>query len=90
MDWRRYKFPFANGTYLSTLCDVFEEHVLKSYLPAGVEAIRNLTFMAGPCPPYSLYARQPGTKLHLTGGPLFLIIKEVSKKLQAKLNKNYY
>ena len=84
MDWRRYKFPFANRTYLSTLCDVFEENVPKSYLPAGVEAIRNLTFVVGLYPPYSLYAHESGTKLHLTGGPIFLIIKEISKKLLAK------
>ena len=84
MDWRHYKFPFANNTYLSTLCDVFEENVPKSYLPSGVEAITNIKFSPIFYPPWTLYANEPGTKRHLTGGPLFLIIKEVSKKLQAK------
>ena len=84
MDSRRYKFEFANRTFLSLLCDIFEEEVPKSYLPSGIEAETNIKFMPISYPPYNIYYEESGTNRHITCGALFLMIKEVALQMKAK------
>jgi hypothetical protein len=84
MDSSEYKFEFANRTFLSFLCDIFEDQVPKSYLPSGVEAERNINFMACHYPPYTIYHHEPETNRHLTCGPIFLGIKEMAIRMKAK------
>jgi len=90
MDSRRYKFNFANETFLSNLCDVFEENVPKSYLGDGVEATSNLRVMTINYPPLSIHYNEEGTNKHVTCGPLFLLLKEIAKKAFAKYVNNSF
>jgi hypothetical protein len=84
MNLSSYKFIFANLTFLSTLCDIFEHQEPKSYLPSDVKAERNINFLPCPYPPYTFYHHEPETNRHLTCGPLFLAIKEMAIKMKAK------
>ena len=84
MDIRRYKFDFGNQTFLSSLCDIFEDDVPKSYLPSGVEVETNLNFMPAHYPPATIYFHDNETNRHVTCGPLFLLIKEVAIKMRAR------
>jgi hypothetical protein len=84
MESRAFKFIFANYTFLSILCDIFEDQVPKSYLPSGVEAERNINFWPPYYPPYTIYRHEPETNRHVTCGPIFLMIKELAIKLKAK------
>jgi len=78
------KFKVGNETFSSSLCDVFTEDVPKSYLPEGVIAERNFTFMPFDLLPYSSYYNPNGTKDHVVCGPMFLLTKEVAIKMKSK------
>ena len=84
MDTRRYSFEFANRTFLSTLCDIFDDKVPKSYLPPGVEAETNINFMPFHLPPSTIYLYDHQTNRHVTCGLFYQILKETAIKMKAK------
>ena len=84
MDFGRNNFMNNNGNLSSKFCDIFEENVPKWYLPEETTAEISLKFMPFEFPPFTTHFNLNGTNLHVTCGPIFLIIREIVKKLKAK------
>src|SRR5580700_2078051 len=84
MDGRRHKFSFANMTFISPLCDTFDDEVPKSYLPDNMKPEINLNFMPAQIPPHTIYFQENGTNHNVVCGVLFHLLKAFSIKMRAK------